>query len=59
MKGIDLKIKRTRQHVAVKSLADAMGISGSRVSQIERLGIVPQDLENRYLDALDSFRQAA
>ena len=59
MKGIDLKIKRTRRRVSVTDLAEAMGCSPSYVSQIERRDIVNQDQITRYLNALSGFKEAA
>lgn len=55
MSGLDLKLKRTAQRVRVSDLARVMGVTHSRVSQIEALSVVTQRTAARYLAALATF----
>lgn len=56
MRGIDLKLERTRRRVRVSDLARVMGYkTHSRVSQIEATAIVPQPTAAKYLAALATF----
>lgn len=52
--GIDLKVERVRARVSAVRLADAMGVVRQRISQIEALAVVNDDLASRYRDALVS-----
>lgn len=53
--GIDLKIERVRTRATAKALADQLGVTRQRVSAIEALGVVNDDLVARYRDALMSL----
>jgi transcriptional regulator with XRE-family HTH domain len=55
--GLDLKIERVRAGVQVKEVAEAMGISSSRVSRIESPDhkVTPRMLA-RYRAALGTYR---
>lgn len=53
MNGLELKVKRVGADVRLKDLADAMGVTDSRVSRIESQRVVTADAEARYLAALD------
>ena len=56
MRGIDLKIERTRRRVGVNELARVMGYRNhSRVSQIEASAVVTQQAAAKYLAALSTF----
>ena len=57
--GIDLKVERVRARVTAKSLADQLGVTRQRVSAIESLGHVNEDLANRYRTALMSVTMTA
>lgn len=52
MNGLDLKLERTAQRIRVKELAQAMGVSQSRVSRIEAQDTVTEDMAVRYRAAL-------
>lgn len=52
MTGMDLKLKRVAADVKAKDLADAMGVTDSRVSRIESSRTVTEDAAARYLAAL-------
>lgn len=54
--GLDLKVLRVRAQLQVKEVAEAMGISGSRLSRIEVDQPVTPRMEQRYLDALELCR---
>jgi len=54
--GLDLKLKRVAAKVQVRQLADAMGISGSRLSRIEDEPRVTKRMLARYEKALATFR---
>lgn len=58
MTGLDLKLERVAAQVRVKELADAMGISWSRVSRIEAQPTVTDRLVTRYRAALGTCRTA-
>lgn len=51
--GVELAVKRLRAGVKVKHVAEAMGLSDSRVSRIESDPSVTSRTTRRYLDALD------
>lgn len=53
--GMDLKVERLRAHVQGKDLAEEMGLSHGRVSQIEALAVVRAEQVARYRDALLSL----
>jgi transcriptional regulator with XRE-family HTH domain len=55
MKGIDLKLERTRRRVKVIDLARVMGVQHPRVSQIEGSAVVTQKAAAKYLAALSTF----
>jgi len=52
--GLDLKLARVARRVKQKALGDAMGVSFSRISAIEREAVVTPTLAVRYLAALDT-----
>ena len=52
LRGMDLELRRVAARVKVKDIADAMGITASRVSRIEDQPTVTDKLARRYLDAL-------
>lgn len=54
--GLSLKVLRTEQRVKAREIAEAMGVSQSRVSSIEREGFVTQETADRYLAALARVR---
>lgn len=55
--GLDLKLRRVASRVKVKHLADAMGVSSSRLSRIESPDYhVTIEMERRYSEALATFR---
>lgn len=56
--GIDLKVERVRARVSAVRLASEMGVVRQRVSQIEALAVVNDDLAQRYREALLSVTQA-
>lgn len=56
--GLDLKLARVAARVKQRPLADAMGVSESRVSAIEREAVVSPAIRLRYLDALARAAQA-
>lgn len=50
--GLSLKVERTRQRVKATQIADAMGVSKSRVSVIEREQFPSPQIVARYRAAL-------
>lgn len=54
--GLGLKLARTAERVKQWQVADAMGVSPSRVASIEREAVVSPALAQRYLTALDTCR---
>ncbi len=54
--GLDLKVERIRAGVLVKDIAQAMGISPSRVSRIEVDAPVTERMLARYRAALGTCR---
>lgn len=54
-RGIDLRLERTARRVQVAQLARVMGVSYSRVSQIEALAVVTVKTATRYRAALATF----
>lgn len=50
--GLDLKVARVRARLTVTEVADAMGVSRQRVSQVEAMALVNASLEGRYRAAL-------
>jgi transcriptional regulator with XRE-family HTH domain len=54
--GLDLKVERTRAQVTGKAVAEAMGVSSSRLSRIERDEPVTDRMRKRYLKALETCR---
>lgn len=57
--GIDLKVQRVRARVSAVRLAGEMGVVRQRISQIEALAVVNDDLATRYRDALMSVTGTA
>lgn len=51
--GMELKLLRVAADVKTRDLADAMGVTNSRVSHIEKLRIVTPEADARYRAALD------
>lgn len=58
MTGMDLRLLRISKRVTVTSLATAMGVNHSRVSQIEAQAKVTDKTTTRYLNALYSLEAA-
>lgn len=54
--GLDLKVARTRDRVKAKAIAEAMGVSASRVAKVEREAVVSPEIAQRYLAALELCR---
>lgn len=54
--GLDLKVERIRAGVQVKQIAEAMGITPSRVSRIEVDVPVTDRMLQRYRAALGTYR---
>lgn len=54
--GLDLKLARVAARVKQRQLGQAMGVSESRVSSIERESFVTAELAARYRTALDTCR---
>lgn len=52
--GLGLKVERVSRRVKANALAEAMGISKSRVSAIEREGFPSDEIVSRYRAALDT-----
>lgn len=52
--GLDLKLARVARRIKQKPLAEAMGVSASRVAAIEREAVVTPELAARYMAALDT-----
>lgn len=50
--GLGLKLARVAQRTKQRQVADAMGVSESRVSAIEREAVVTPETSQRYVDAL-------
>ncbi len=50
--GLGLKLARVGERVKQRPLAEAMGVSVSRISSIEREAFPSPATRNRYLDAL-------
>lgn len=50
--GLDLKIERMRLRVKARQIAEAMGVSQSRVSLIEREQFPSADVVQRYREAI-------
>lgn len=54
--GTDLELERVAAKVMVKDVAEAMGITPSRVSRIEDQPRITPKLARRYRDALETCR---
>lgn len=54
--GLDLKVARTRERVKAKAIAEAMGVSQSRVAKIEREAVISAEIVKRYLEAVELCR---
>lgn len=52
--GLDLKVERIQRRVKANALADAMGVSKSRVSAIEREQFPSPEIVGRYRVGLDT-----
>lgn len=55
MNGIDLRLRRVALRITVTDLANAMGVSPSRVSHIETRDRVTPEAEAKYLAALSTL----
>lgn len=55
MTGMELKLRRIGARVKGRALAREMGVSGSRVSAIEREAYVTPETLRRYLAALETL----
>ena len=56
MTGLDLRIARVRARLRAVEIAARMGVSKQRVSNIEALDVVPDQLAARYLAALEGAK---
>lgn len=56
LSGLDLKVARTRARVKARAVADAMGVSPSRVAAVEREAVVTPEMARRYLEAIETCR---
>lgn len=54
MTGLELRVRRTEAEVRVKELAEAMGVTPSRISYIESRRYPTTEAVDRYLAALDT-----
>ena len=54
--GMDLKLKRVALRIKQTELARAMGVSPSRLCNIEEAAVVTDKAAARYLAALDTWR---
>ena len=54
--GLDLKLARVAARVRQNRLASAMGVSPSRVAQLEREAVITAEAAQRYRDALETCR---
>lgn len=50
--GLELKLRRVAADVRTKELAEAMGVTNSRISHIERVRVVTDEAAEKYLAAL-------
>lgn len=50
--GMDLKLERVKARVTAQRLARTLDVSRQRISAIEALAVVHEDLASRYRDAL-------
>lgn len=57
--GMDLKVERVRARVTAQRLADELDVSRQRISAIEALGVVNDDLAVRFRSALVSVTSGA
>lgn len=55
--GMDLKVERVKARVTAQRLAAVLEVSRQRISAIEALGFVNDDLAGRYREALVSLTQ--
>lgn len=53
--GLELKLRRMAARVKGQDLAAAMGVTKSRVSAIEREGFPTEEIQRRYLGALETL----
>lgn len=54
--GLDLKVLRTRHRVKGIQVAQAMGVSPSRVTALEREAVPSAEMIRRYVEAVDTCR---
>lgn len=54
MTGLELRVRRTEAEVRVKELAQAMGVTPSRISYIESRRVPTAEAVDRYLTALNT-----
>lgn len=54
MTGLELKLKRVAADVRVKELAEAMGVTDSRITYIEGRRNPTQEAIDRYMNALST-----
>jgi transcriptional regulator with XRE-family HTH domain len=55
MTGLELKLRRVSLRLNVTELANAMGVSASRISHIETRDRVTPDAAERYLAAIETL----
>jgi plasmid maintenance system antidote protein VapI len=53
--GLDLKVERVRARVTATAVAEAMGVTRQRVSAIEALAVVTEDVAERFRTAMMSL----
>jgi transcriptional regulator with XRE-family HTH domain len=55
MTGLELKLRRIGLRVTGVALAQAMGVTSSRISAIEREAVPTAETRRRYLEALETL----
>ena len=55
MTGMELKLRRVSARIKGVALAEAMGVTSSRITAIEKEAVVTPETQQRYLDALDTL----
>lgn len=57
--GLALKLERTARRLRVRDMAEAMGVSPARISNIESRAIVTDEAARRYREALATLPTVA
>lgn len=55
MNGLELRLRRVALRVKTNDLADAMGVTASRISHIEGRSVVTDNAAKKYLRALETL----